>query len=397
MRWLTAYKNLGHRFKKRRLFRTLFLAWIFLLMNRLKNQTRTLHPDTLLIVRIDLIGDYVLFRNFLAALRQSEYRHYRITLCGNIVFKNLAENLDKDVVDDFIWIDRLRFLKDKTYFLTILKRIHDAGFQVALQPTYSREIYGDLLINASQALRRIGVDGDLTNQTKEQRRLTDAFYTKLIKTDAAPKFEFYRNKEIVEQVIQEHIDLKRPRIILPTGTPVEIPAGDYAVIVVGASHQRKQWPNFHQVVVHVARRYGLSIVLVGHGKRDQQTIRAVMQKSAIGDAHNFCDKTTLVQLADVINRAGLVVSNDTAAVHLAAAVGTPTVCVTLGAHAYRFNNYPPEMGVAIKFVFPDKIDALIRNGGFSEYQAEYNGEVDIQSIPTDKVLRAIDEVMALEF
>ena len=396
MQWLTAYKILGHRFKKRRLVRSFFLVWIFLLKNSIKDKLPRTHPRTLLIVRLDLIGDYVLFRNFLITLRNSEFQNYRFTLCGNIVFKNLAECLDNDVVDEFIWIDRTRLLKDKAYFFAVLKRIHDAGFEVALQPTYSREIYGDLLINASQAVQRIGVDGDLANQTKDQRRLTDAFYTRLIKTDPTPKFEFYRNKEIIEQVVHEHVDLERPIIELPNGIHVETPPGDYAVVVVGASHRRKQWLHFHRVVEHVVRRYGLSAVLVGHGKMDQRAIRAVLQKTVIDDVQNLCDKTTLPQLADVINRARLVVSNDTAAVHFAAAMSTPTVCITLGTHASRFNNYPQETGAHIKFVFPEKIDELIHNGGFPDYQSIYDGDMDINSIPSAKVLQSIDEVMALE-
>ncbi|MDW8465862.1 MAG: hypothetical protein RML35_06685 [Chloroherpetonaceae bacterium] len=64
-------------------------------------------PKTLLILRLDEIGDYVLFRNFLKEIRESErFKDYKITLCGNAAWKDLAEAFDKESVDEFIWISK---------------------------------------------------------------------------------------------------------------------------------------------------------------------------------------------------------------------------------------------------------------------------------------------------
>ena len=71
---------------------------------------REIIKNTLLITRLDSIGDYVLFRNYLAFLKQSKkYKDYSITLCGNIIWKDIAESFDSDVVNDFIWINRKKF------------------------------------------------------------------------------------------------------------------------------------------------------------------------------------------------------------------------------------------------------------------------------------------------
>src|SRR5262249_35483629 len=56
--------------------------------------------------------------------------------------------------------------------------------------------------------------------------------------------------------------------------------------------------------------------------------------------HNRIGRTSLFELAALIARARLVVSNDTASAHLGAAVGTPVVCVLGGGHFGRFFPYP---------------------------------------------------------
>ncbi len=46
--------------------------------------------NSLLIVRLDAIGDYILFRNFLKVIRNSEkFNNYTITLCGNTLWKDI--------------------------------------------------------------------------------------------------------------------------------------------------------------------------------------------------------------------------------------------------------------------------------------------------------------------
>ncbi len=57
---------------------------------------------------------------------------------------------------------------------------------------------------------------------------------------------------------------------------------------------------------------------------------------------NLAAKTTLPEFVEVIRRAKILVSNDTAAVHISAAVGTPSVCILGGGHYGRFLPYSLE-------------------------------------------------------
>jgi hypothetical protein len=66
----------------------------------------------LLIIRLDDIGDYLLFRNSLEAYKTSpRWNAYEITLLGNKIWKGLFEELDSTKVDKTIWIDKYLYLK----------------------------------------------------------------------------------------------------------------------------------------------------------------------------------------------------------------------------------------------------------------------------------------------
>jgi len=59
--------------------------------------------DLMLMNRIDGIGDYILFRFFLKILKESEqYKNYKITICVNVVWKNMNEIPDSEYINSFI-------------------------------------------------------------------------------------------------------------------------------------------------------------------------------------------------------------------------------------------------------------------------------------------------------
>jgi len=53
-------------------------------------------------------------------------------------------------------------------------------------------------------------------------------------------------------------------------------------------------------------------------------------------------KTTIAQLVELIRNASLLIGNDSAAIHMAAATQTPSVCILGGGHYGRFLPYQPE-------------------------------------------------------
>jgi ADP-heptose:LPS heptosyltransferase len=105
-----------------------------------------------------------------------------------------------------------------------------------------------------------------------------------------------------------------------------VPAGPvWIALFPGAGFRLKQWPEDRFVeLARRLRKMGLALLVVG-GKAEAAV--AARLERACG-ALNLCGKTTLQQLACVLNRASLLVSNDSAPVHVAASEGTSVVVIT---------------------------------------------------------------------
>jgi ADP-heptose:LPS heptosyltransferase len=96
-------------------------------------------------------------------------------------------------------------------------------------------------------------------------------------------------------------------------------------VFTGAGVPLKKWPEEKFLKLgHRLRDLGFELVVVGGGQEDAfgQTMSGQVK------ALNLCGKTSLLQLASVLKRVHLLVSNDSAPVHVASAVGTPVVVVT---------------------------------------------------------------------
>ena len=92
---------------------------------------------SLLIVKLDNIGDYVLFRFMLKEIRNdSVFGNYKITLIGNSSFRDLAEEVDNQWIDRFIWVDKNRFSSNTWYKLKLFHQIRK--YEILINPTHSR-------------------------------------------------------------------------------------------------------------------------------------------------------------------------------------------------------------------------------------------------------------------
>ncbi len=76
----------------------LFRYLIYLILDLIiSQQKQTKSPNTLLLIKLDSIGDYILFRNFLSFIRKNhKFSNHRITLIGNIIWKDLSETFDNE-------------------------------------------------------------------------------------------------------------------------------------------------------------------------------------------------------------------------------------------------------------------------------------------------------------
>jgi heptosyltransferase-2 len=107
--------------------------------------------------------------------------------------------------------------------------------------------------------------------------------------------------------------------------------GAFSVLAPGAAYgPAKQWgpERFAAVGAHLARRHGDAIVVVGTAA-DELAAGETSRIAAAAGARvlNLASRTTLSELVGIVAGARAVVSNDSGVMHLAAALGRPTLGV----------------------------------------------------------------------
>ena len=152
-----------------------------------------------------------------------------------------------------------------------------------------------------------------------------------------------RNAPRSVHLLQEYLDLLAPWMqARPHATPprLEITAEWLAghwpravrglarpvVLAPGAEYgPAKQWPPEHyRALARELTRQGWAIAVVGLAK-DRALGAAILD--GVGPALNLCGETSLAELTALLAGAALLVSNDSGAMHLAAALGIPQLAV----------------------------------------------------------------------
>lgn len=105
--------------------------------------------------------------------------------------------------------------------------------------------------------------------------------------------------------------------------------GDRPIIIIqpGARYWFKAWPDerFAELADRLATDYGYQ-VLIG-GSREEEALAQRIHESAKSRPISMAGLATLKQFAAIAKRAALFVGNDSGAMHIAAAVGTPVVAL----------------------------------------------------------------------
>ncbi len=303
--------------------------------------TFTKKKEGVLLIRLDLIGDFVLWLDSAQAYRRI-YPHQKITLAVNSACVDLAKALPH--WDEVLSVDVAALRENYIYRLLILFKLRWRNFEMAIQPTFSREFVGDLVLRSSSAQERIGYAGDANNVTISLKTKTDSWYTKLVRNDPLQIMELNINAHFVRKLGCEDFLSCTPNIPrLGTHLNKQQFNSSYIVVAPGASWQPKMWPvhNFAHVIRKLVGQFKVQIVLCG-GKSDQLVCAELSKLLSSLQIIDLSGKTTLTELVEIIRGAKLILTNDSAPTHLATATRTPSVCILGGGHFKRFLPYQTE-------------------------------------------------------
>lgn len=344
---------------------------------------------TLLLIRIDSIGDYILFRNFIKVIKESvKYKEHRIILVGNEIWKDLAENYDREYIDKFVWINLNKFRNRRhlIYRYSILYKINNLRAETVIKINDTGSNLLTNLINYSGAKKIIQKKSssvfffnEIENELKNETYYDKNYYL-------CKFFQFTRNKQFAEEITESKVELSRPVINVNKKKSEK----KYVVLFPGAGDSLRKWSasNFAEIAKKISEISDAEIVICGD-KTDKDTAMIIKTKSGIKNITDKTGMTSLTELTEIINNATLLISNETCAVHIAVSVNTNTVCISNGNHIGRFNPYPAEISTCIETIYPPEIMCEMEKFPELVKRFQIKSNIDINKITTDRVFEKV--------
>jgi len=295
-------------------------------------------PKRILAVRLSALGDLILAQSAILTLSDA-LPDAEITWVIDQRFADLAADVPGVRV---IGIAKPRSLGD---YLRFWKMIRRESYDVLLAMQANLRV--NLLYAGIRTPRKIGFDArrarDLhrffVNETIPRRdeHLLDGFrqFAGALGADLTqpPRWPAWSAESV--QAWWQHLALPKP----------------YVVIHTGASKPERCWPahRYAALAARFAAQPSLQAVLTG-GTSPEENAAAEAFKAVCPHALDLCGKTQLKQLRQVLQQAAVVVSPDTAAVHLARLENVPVIGLYAVARAelsgpyqelrYTLNLYP---------------------------------------------------------
>lgn len=292
----------------------------------------------LAIVAAHGLGDLVLLLPAFEALRRLyPGATHRVTLICSVAAEEFARGYLN--TDEIVTVDRVRLRRNLLYRVKLMQRLARAEFSVAIQPNFNRQLLiEDALIRATGAAERIGSSGTRLFMKGIARAVGDRWYTRLIPAAAGTMHDLERNAEFL-RAFGGNVETLYPHLVAPPRDPGAF-REPYALFAVGSSSPLKSWPlhNFEMIAYALVARRNLKILFCA-GLRDG----VARGDFSAWDETRFIDRleqTDLAELVTLIAHAALLVSNDSAAIHLAAALRVPSVAVAGGGIVGRYLPYP---------------------------------------------------------
>jgi ADP-heptose:LPS heptosyltransferase len=319
-----------------RITRFILLKLPFLLKFLAKFRKR---EKRLLIIKTDAIGDYILFRNFIEIVKRSEaFKDHEIDLLGNTLCKDIVLTYDAEFITDTFFIKPYDLYEQPLKTLKLGWRLFKRNYSLVLQPSYTRLLITDGLAALTAAKQIICFNGDTEGIKQKYKTKTDKFYTQKLLLPPNVYFEFDRSKFFFEQILKQNIDIKGPSI-----------EGDNTIkqgiiIFTGAGIAKRSWEREKFLeLIKLILQYTTQPVYLAGGPADIQTANYLTANLPPTKLIDLTGKTSLPQLVQLIGSSALVISNETSAIHIAAATNTPSVCILGGGHFGRFSPYPKNM------------------------------------------------------
>ena len=278
----------------------------------------------ILLIRLSSLGDVVLTTPAIRAVRT----HFPDAYIAMLVAKQSADVLrESPHLNEIITFDRLAKDKDTGEMLRIIRHLRERKFTLAID--LQRKFRTEILMYFSGAAERVGKGGLCTVRVQEQRnKHATAHYFDMLHAVGIPAED-----QRLELFLAESERAAAARRFDTTGvTDTALKVG----LFPGAGWKLREWmpERFAAIGDRLVAHFNANVLVFGGQKETElvQTVVGLMNAPAMPFAGNL----QIRELAACIEQCDLFLTNDTGPMHIAAAVGTPTVSLFGPGNHIRF-------------------------------------------------------------
>ena len=357
---------------------------------------------SILIIKFDALGDYILHTPFYAHLRKF-YPHAVITLlCNSSTYELAAHN---PVFNHVIAAPYSPGYNQAEAFMFAMELQHHAAapFDLILVPRWHEDWHhAGVIAQTLDAPYRLCYAGNVVPFKAEHFPQHDDYFTHVIE-DARPAHEVWRGMELLHALGMDMppiADINQGIHTLPADAKkvnALLAAQNYPrpwfAFGLGASGEFKCWPaqRFSELALEISRTMGGTIFLMGHGKKDDDSA-ALIQSQHPNGVVNMVGKLSPRESAVLISQCDAMVCNDSFPLHVAATYGVPAVeVVGQPADGRVDSEYFPwcfgPWGIPFAWVHPTTCE------GSASIIPDFRGEAKcIADVPAHEVFSALQEI-----
>ncbi len=345
-------------------------------MNNFKN---------ILVVRTDRIGDVVLTTPAVRALRQA-YPNARITmLIAPTTFDLVSGNPDIDVI---ILDDRKKVHNGVLGFWRLVFELRSKKFDLAINFYTKRRT--NLLCFLAGVPMRVGYFdknyGFLLTDPIEDNRAAGIKHEARYCLDVLERIGIYDDNLEYLLPLQGRAQVWARQFFENHDLGKKVPV---FAIHPGASCPAKRWPveRFVALMENLHQKYLATFIMVGANDAHEAT-KQILVNTAF-PVFDLTNKTTVGQLAGILSRCRLLVSNDSGPVHIADALDVPVVSIfTRNQPGINPERWRP-VGPKSRYVAPPPYkDRAFAKSRFFDAKM-------LENVTVDEVLEAVDAIFKL--
>ena len=278
----------------------------------------------ILLIRLSSLGDIVLTTPAIRAVRA----HFPDAYIAMLVAKQSAEILRENPhLDEIITFDRLAKNKDTGEMLRIIRHLRERKFTLTID--LQRKFRTEMLMYFSGAAERVGKGRFCTVRVHEQgNKHATAHYFDMLHAAGIPAED-----QRLELFLSESERLDAAQRFDTAGVA---DGGLKVGLFPGAGWKLREWmpERFAAIGDRLVEHFNANVLIFGGQSEAElvQTVANLMNARAIP----FAGDLQIRQLAACIEKCDLFLTNDTGPMHIAAAVGTPTVSLFGPGNHIRF-------------------------------------------------------------